>query len=43
MKNVPDDWDSYYFICPYCKKRYHLSSDTLCGCADPEEEEEIED
>lgn len=33
MRNVPDDWDSYYSTCSRCGSKYH-DSEGGCGCAD---------
>jgi len=32
MRNTPDDWDQYYYLCPDCGKKYHASGETVCDC-----------
>lgn len=33
MRNVPDDWNTYYNRCSYCGKKYH-ASEGGCDCLD---------
>jgi len=42
MRNTPDDWGSFWTICPRCGSKYHLSE--WCEvCEDWPDEEEEED
>jgi len=40
--NVPDDWGSYYTICPDCGTRWH-ASEGCCPCDEAEAEQAEDD
>jgi hypothetical protein len=40
--NVPNDWGSYYVICPDCGARWH-ASEGYCSCIDDAAEQADDD